>query len=126
MMTGDPNRKLLVGNLKSVRVVLDVRDIVNAYYLLMMTDKSDGKIYNVCGDEPREMAYYTDTLISLSKLGKIEKEINPAFYRPIDIHYQHGDCEDLVKLTGWKAAYDINTTLDDLLQYWVQKLKSGK
>jgi GDP-4-dehydro-6-deoxy-D-mannose reductase len=126
MMTGDPSRKLLVGNLKSVRVVLDVRDIVNAYYLLMINDASDGKIYNVCGDEPREMAYYTDTLISLSKLGKIEKEINPAFYRPIDIHYQHGDCEDLVKLTGWKAAYDINTTLDDLLQYWVQKLKSGK
>jgi len=38
MMNGEPNRKLLVGNLKSVRVVLDVRDIVNAYYLLMINE----------------------------------------------------------------------------------------
>jgi GDP-4-dehydro-6-deoxy-D-mannose reductase len=126
MMTGDPNRKLLVGNLKSVRVVLDVRDIVNAYYLLMINEKSDGKIFNVCGDVPREMGFYTDTLIELSKLGKVEKEVSPALYRPIDIHYQHGDCSDLVRLTGWKPAYDIKTTLDDLLQYWVKKIGAGK
>jgi GDP-4-dehydro-6-deoxy-D-mannose reductase len=126
MMTGDPSRKLLVGNLKSVRVVLDVRDIVNAYYLLMTNPKSDLGIFNVCGDVPREMGYYTDTLIELSKLGNIVKEISPAFYRPIDIHYQHGDCEDLVRLTGWKPTYDINTTLNDLLQYWVKKLKVAK
>jgi GDP-4-dehydro-6-deoxy-D-mannose reductase len=126
MMTGDPSRKLLVGNLKSVRVVLDVRDIVNAYYLLMINDKSDGGIYNVCGDVPREMGFYTDTLIELSKLGKIEKEISPALYRPIDIHYQHGDCDDLVRLTGWKPAFDIEATLSDLLQYWVRKMRTGK
>jgi len=127
MMTGElSGRTLLVGNLKSVRVVLDVRDTVNAYYLLMINDKSDGNAYNVCGDVPREMGYYTDTLISLSKLGKVEKEVSPKFYRPIDIHYQHGDCEDLVKLTGWKPTYDISTTLNDLLQYWVKKIKSGK
>ncbi len=126
MMTGDPNRKLMVGNLKSVRVVLDVRDIVNAYYLLMINDKSDGGIFNVCGDVPREMGFYTDTLISLSKLGKVEKEISPALYRPIDIHYQHGDCDALVQLTGWKPAYDIEATLNDLLQYWVRKMGTGK
>jgi len=126
MMTGDPNRKLMVGNLKSVRVVLDVRDIVNAYYLLMINDKSDGGIFNVCGDVPREMGVYTDTMISLSKVGQIEKEISPALYRPIDIHYQHGDCDPLVQLTGWKPTYDIETTLNDLLQYWVKKMHAGK
>lgn len=126
MMTGDPSRKLMVGNLKSVRVVLDVRDIVNAYYLLMINDKSDGGIFNVCGDVPREMGFYTDTLIELSKLGKVEKEISPALYRPIDIHYQHGDCDDLVRLTGWKPVFDIEATLSDLLQYWVRKMRTGK
>ena len=126
MMNGEPNRKLQVGNLKSVRVVLDVRDIVKAYYLLMINDKSNGKIYNVCGDVPREMGFYTDEMIRLSKVDKVEKEVSPALYRPIDIHYQHGDCEDLVKLTGWKPAYDISTTLGDLLQYWVKKTKPGK
>jgi nucleoside-diphosphate-sugar epimerase len=115
-----------VGNLKSVRVVLDVRDIVKAYYLLMINKKSDGRIFNVCGDVPREMGFYTDTLIALSRLGKVEKEVSPALFRPIDIHYQHGDCEDLVQLTGWKPAYDISTTLGDLLEYWVKKMSPGK
>jgi GDP-4-dehydro-6-deoxy-D-mannose reductase len=123
MMNGDPNRKLLVGNLKSVRVVLDVRDIVASYYLLMLKEESNGQIYNVCGDVPREMGYYTDTLIKLSGLENVVKEVSPQLYRPIDIHYQHGDCDDLVKLTGWKPHYDIETTLRDLLQYWVKKTK---
>jgi GDPmannose 4,6-dehydratase len=126
MMNGEQEKKLLVGNLKSVRVVLDVRDTVKAYYLLMINEGSDGKIFNVCGDEPREMEFYTDTLISLSGLSGVEKEIYPAFYRPIDIHYQHGDCGDLVQLTGWKPEYDISTTLRDLLDYWVKKTQPGK
>jgi GDP-4-dehydro-6-deoxy-D-mannose reductase len=126
MMTGDPNRKLQVGNLKSVRVVLDVRDIVKAYYLLMINVKSDGGIFNVCGDIPREMGFYTDTLIALSGLDKVEKEVSPALYRPIDIHYQRGDCEDMIQLTGWKPTYDISTTLGDLLEYWVKKMSPGK
>ena len=121
MMNGDPNRKLQVGNLKTVRVVLDVRDTVKAYYLLMINDKSDGGIFNVCGDIPREMGFYTDTLIALSKLDKVEKEVSPALFRPIDIHYQRGDCEELIKLTGWKPTYDMSTTLGDLLEYWVKK-----
>jgi GDPmannose 4,6-dehydratase len=125
MMNGEPNRKLLVGNLKSVRVVLDVRDIVNAYYLLMLNEGANGKIFNVCGDTPREMGYFTDTLISLSGLDQVVKEISPAFYRPIDIHYQHGDCEELVQLTNWKPVHDITTTMRDLLDYWVHKMKAA-
>jgi len=124
MVNGMPDKKLQVGNLKSVRVVLDVRDTVNAYYLLMINDQSDGRVFNVCGDVPREMGYYTDTLIKVSGLQGVEKEVSPALYRPIDIHYQHGDCDELVQLTGWEPAYDISTTLKDLLDYWVRKTKS--
>ena len=124
MINGQQEKKLLVGNLKSVRVVLDVRDTVNAYYLLMINEKSDGKVFNVCGDVPLEMEVYTDTLIKLSGLKDVVKEIHPPFYRPIDIHYQHGDCDELMQLTGWKPDYDISQTLGDLLDYWVKKTKS--
>ena len=68
------------------------------------------------------MSYYTDTLIALSGLENVVKEVCPDFYRPIDIQYQRGDCDDLVLLTGWKPTYDISTTLGDLLAYWVKKL----
>tara|TARA_Y100000310_G_scaffold309402_1_gene353457 strand:- start:749 stop:1723 length:975 start_codon:yes stop_codon:yes gene_type:complete len=122
MMKGYQDKKLLVGNLKSVRVVLDVRDIVKAYYLLMVSDQSSGNIYNVSGETPHEMGYYTDLLIKHSGLTDVERVIHEPFFRPIDIHYQHGDCEPLQSLTGWEPTYDIDTTMKDLLQYWVDKL----
>lgn len=122
MVKGLQDSVLLVGNLKSVRVVLDVRDIVNAYYLLMLKEESNGKVYNVSGDVPYEMGVYTDILIKLSGLKDIEKRISDKLYRPIDIHYQHGDCDSLVELTGWKPQYSLETTLQDLLDYWVKKL----
>ena len=122
MMKGLQDKTLLVGNLKSVRVVLDVRDIVNAYYLLMMTDKSDGKVFNVSGDNPHEMGVYTDMLLAHSKLEGVVKEISPKLFRPIDIYYQHGDCQELVDITGWKPNYTLEQTIRDLLDYWVKKI----
>ena len=87
MMKGMQDKTLLVGNLESVRVVIDVRDTVNAYYLAMIRDECDGQIFNVCGDTPRKMQYFADKLIEISGLEGVEQQIHAPFYRPIDIHY---------------------------------------
>jgi len=125
MMTGaaegENHRTLSVGNLETVRVVMDVRDCVRAYYLLMRNKESLGKVFNICGDTPRKMQVYTDELIRISGLKDIKKEIDPRYYRPIDIDYQHGDSSDVVKLTGWDLSYPIEETLEDLLDYWLSK-----
>lgn len=123
MKKGLQPKVLLIGNLESVRVVLDVRDTVNAYYLAMMEEKCDGKIFNVCGDTPRKMQYFTDALIKISGLENVEQKIHEPFYRPIDIEYQHGDSTELVNLTNWKPKYSIEQTLDDLLEYWCDKIE---
>ena len=122
MMLGMQEPKLLVGNLKSVRVVIDVRDMVNAYYLLMINEQSTGKVFNVSGDVPYEMQHYTDLLISASKVLSVKQVRNETFWRPHDIHYQHGDCNTLIDMTNWSPVYDLETTMQDLLDYWVKKL----
>jgi GDP-4-dehydro-6-deoxy-D-mannose reductase len=121
-MKGYQDKTLLVGNLETVRVIMDVRDCVNAYYLLMLADGSDGQVYNVCGEEPHKMGYYTDLLIKHSGLDNVEKKIYDKFYRPIDIDYQHGDSESITELTGWAPKYNLDQTMEDLLQYWVNKI----
>lgn len=113
-----------VGNLESIRVVLDVRDIVNAYYKLMMTPDSSGKAFNVSGDVPHKMGVYTDMLIELSNVNNIQKEIYAPFYRPIDIHYQHGDCALLKSITDWEPHYKLEKTMEDLLSYWINKINN--
>ncbi len=113
--------KLKVGNLETVRCVLSVEDVVNAYVLLMYNPKSNGEIFNVCGDTPLKMQFFTDKLIELSGL-QIEKVIDEKLYRPIDIQYQHGDVSKLRELTYWSLSVPIEKTLTDLLNYWVKKL----
>ena len=111
-----------VGNLDTTRVVIDVRDVVRAYYLLMENPQSTGGVFNVCGDIPRKMGYFTDYMISGSGLD-IKKQVSDKYYRKIDIHYQHGDSSRLLDITSWGPTIPINQTLDDLVAYWIKKLR---
>ncbi len=111
-----------VGNLESIRCVVDVRDVVRAYYLLMKSDRSNGKIFNVCGDTPLKMQEFTHRLIEISNKS-IKTVISEKYYRPIDIHYQHGDTKAIKDLVGWHPTISIDMTLQDLLAYWIKKLQ---
>jgi GDP-4-dehydro-6-deoxy-D-mannose reductase len=123
MKLGLQDNKLLVGNLETVRVVVDVRDTVNAYYLAMINDSCNGKVFNVCGDTPYKMGYFTDELIKSSTLKNVEKQRHEPFYRPIDIAYQHGNSSELTALTGWAPKIPLEKTMEDLYDYWVKKLQ---
>ena len=122
MMKGLQEPILKVGNLQTTRVVMDVRDTVRAYYLAMIHPEVTNHVFNICGDTPRKMQFFTDKLIELSGLKNVEQKIHEPFWRPHEIYYQHGDSSNLVKLTGFKEEYDIETTLHDLLMYWVNKV----
>jgi len=122
MVKNKQPRVLKIGNLNTWRVVMDVRDIVRGYYLLMINEKSSGEVFNISGDVPRQMRYYTDVLKKLSKLEDIKEEIEPKFWREIDIDYQMGNDDKFRKLTNFKPEYDIDTTLNDLLNYWLKKI----
>jgi len=110
-----------VGNLHTIRTVIDVRDVVYAWYLLMGLPDSDGEIFNICGDIPRKMSFFTDYLIKLAG-GDIRKVVDKNLWRPIDIQYQCGDVSKLKELTGWKSKIPIKETLESLLNYWLKKL----
>jgi GDP-4-dehydro-6-deoxy-D-mannose reductase len=88
----------------------------------MKNDNCMGKVFNVCGDTPRKMQYFADKLVEISGLTGVEKKIHEPFYRPIDIHYQHGDSTELSEITGWYPEVSIDNTLKNLLQYWVDKI----
>ncbi len=122
MMKGFQEPVLKIGNLSTTRVVMDVRDTVRAYYLAMIHPEVNNHVFNICGDTPRKMQYFTDKLIELSGLDHVEQKIHEPFWRPHEIYYQHGDSTNLVELTGFKEEYDIDTTLGDLLKYWYDKI----
>ena len=124
MATGKQKDRILpVGNLETQRIVIDVRDTVRAYYLLMQ-NFDNGEAYNVCGprESVKKMQFFTDKLIELSKLKGVEKKVSDKLYRPIDIQIQVGDTTKLKAKTNWKPEIAIEQTLSDLFDYWVRKI----
>lgn len=109
---------LFHGNLRSIRNYTDVRDIVRAY--AMAIDLPSG-VYNICSKQNVSMQEIMGIL--LSKSNKIiPKRENPALYRPVDFSFKKPNCKKFQKLTGWKPEYDLETTLEDVLNFWREKL----
>ena len=115
-----------VGNLDSVRSVIDVRDCVNAYYLLMKKAKP-GEAYNVGGESTHSIGEILDIMLELRGLkGRVKKQIDEKLWRPIDINIQIPDSRKCHKLTGWSPNIPLRQTLSDLLDYWDKKIESEK
>jgi GDP-4-dehydro-6-deoxy-D-mannose reductase len=124
MMLGKQDKILRIGNLDTSRAVTDVRDVAKAFYLIMINPNTTGQVINVCGGETHKMRFFTETLLKQSGLEDVKMEIDPKLWRPIDIQYQDGDSSKCKELVGWEPTYHIETTLKDLLDYWVKKISS--
>lgn len=110
------------GNLKSQRAVADIRDIVRGYYLLMQKGKP-GEVYNIAGPKARRYGEYVDMLLDLAGLkGKAKLKKDPKLFRLVDIAVQVPVTTKIRKL-GWKPEIPIKTTMKDLLEYWIERVK---
>lgn len=112
----DTDPVINVGDLTVVRDFTDVRDVVKAYWLLLKHGRK-GEIYNVC----------SGTGYSLSQLAKMMNELSAANVRiqqdsdrirPAENPVIIGSNEKLSSETGWKPMITIETSLEDVLNYW--------
>jgi len=109
---------IYVGNLDSVRTFMDVRDIVNAYWLAL--EKGiPGEVYNIGGEVTKKVGDMLNTLLDLSPVGKkIKVEVDARLLRPSDVTLQIPSVEKFREQTGWKPTIPFEKTMIDLLDYW--------
>ncbi|MBI3742477.1 MAG: GDP-mannose 4,6-dehydratase [Chloroflexi bacterium] len=110
-----------VGNLTPARDLIDVRDVVNAYWLVANRGES-GKVYNVCSGRAMTVAECLDTLKEFSQVPS-ETIIDPTRQRADDIPIQVGDPSRITHETGWRAQISFRQSLLDLLNYWRERLQ---
>jgi GDP-4-dehydro-6-deoxy-D-mannose reductase len=108
------SRSLPVGTLSTRRDFTDVRDVVAAYRLLVVSGRS-GEIYNVCSGKDVEIAEVAASLLRLAETS-LELETDPSLVRPVDVPVLRGDCSKLASETGWAPTIDLETTLRDVLE----------
>ena len=105
-----------VGNLKSKRDFIDVRDIVRAYTLLLELGKS-GEVYNIGSGKAVLIETVLNKLLLLSKK-RIAVNVSPQKIRPIDVPIVQADITKIVNTTGWKPQMTLEQSLKDVLTYW--------
>lgn len=111
---------MLVGNLSSKRDYTDVRDIVNAY-MLLLEKGVPGQIYNVCSGRAYSGQAILDSLISgLKTRPQIKKDKSKM--RPADTPVIYGSYTKIEKDTGWKPQTPLEKTLKDTIDEWRAKL----
>ena len=117
--TKEKKGTITVGNIETVRDYTDVRDIVNAYYILMM--KKENGIYNVCMGAGFSGKELLEKMLKLSpaKIKIIKTENMPKN----DIESLIGNNSKIKKATGWEPKIPIDESLKDILNYWRKKEK---
>jgi len=118
--------KIHVGNLNSLRTWADVRDAVRAYYILLTTKPTRGEYYNIGGTYSCTIGEMLNYLLSKSFIEDIEIIVDKNRLRPIDADLQVPDVTKFTNHTGWKPEISFEKTMDDLLNYWRNKIKSGR
>lgn len=109
-----------VGNLEASRDYTDVRDMVKGY--LLAVEKCDpGDVYNICTGRAIVIGDMLKMLLAMSK-SKIEIRPDPSRMRPSDVPVLLGDGRKFESKTGWKAEIPFEKTMEDLLNYWRQRV----
>ena len=132
-----------VGDLDVTRDFLDVRDVVQAYLLLLREGRA-GEIYNICSGAECSIRSLLEKMLKLAELdtkhpaesgspasagfavagvsggGRLSVEIrsNPAKFRPSEQRRVVGDASKLRRHTGWQPTYTIEQTLADTIHSW--------
>jgi GDP-4-dehydro-6-deoxy-D-mannose reductase len=114
--------ELHVGNLDAERDFSDVRDIVRAYRLAAQHGRA-GAVYNLGSGISRPIHSIVEGLRSRSTLNVTVKQ-DPARMRPSDIPRSCCDAGLARRELGWEALRSFDSTLDDVLAEWRDKVRT--
>jgi GDPmannose 4,6-dehydratase len=118
--------QIFVGNLDSLRTYADVRDAVRAYWMLLNINPISGAYYNIGGTYTCKVGDTLNYLLSKSTVDDIEVVIDKSRLRPIDADLQIPDTTKFTEMTGWRPKISFNQTMDDLLEYWRDRVNKGR
>lgn len=106
------------GDLFIVRDFVDVRDVVDAYYKLLLNG-TPGEVYNICSG--KGIALSEIVKIIADEVGvEVKTRINPEFIRPNDNKEIVGTPYKIETELGWKRNWKFRDTIKDMIAYEVR------
>ena len=111
--SGAKSGEIETGDTSIVRDFVDVRDVVRAYYRLLV-DGKEGEVYNICGEKGVSLAEVVDQIADIVGVS-VTTRVNPDFVRPGDNQVVIGSAEKIRQDIGWTAEIPLRQTLMDMI-----------
>ena len=102
-----------VGDLSARRELLDVRDVVRAYRLVVELGRP-GEVYNVCAGHDLPIRELAELFLRHARV-PLELRTDPALLRPVEVPALRGSPDRLQALTGWRPEIPLEDTVIGLL-----------
>lgn len=106
---------LVVGDLSTRRDYTDVRDVADAYRLLLECDLGDDRVFNVCSARPVSGTELFEELLAALGRGPVDVFIDETRLRPTDPRSVCGSAALLHARTGWSPTIGLPQTIRDFV-----------
>lgn len=136
------DKKLYIGNLDSKRDWGHSKDYVEAMWLMLQNHvPKDYVIATGKSMSIREFCTIAFKKVGIDlefvgsgldekgvdkETGKVLVEIDPAYFRPTEVSYLCGDSSLARKDLGWQPKYDVNSLIDEMVEYDLHQAKKEK
>ena len=113
--------KLELGNLDSHRDWGHSKDYVRAMHMIINHPTPEEFI--VATGETRSIRDLCSHVFSKLEMDYKDFVVqNPKYMRPEELKYLKGDSSKAREVLGWEPFYTFETMLDEMIQYWMEKL----
>lgn len=119
-LQGRHHAQLEVGNLSVTRDILDVKDVIDAYFMLLELGES-GETYNICSGVETKLQDAVEKLADIAGMS-VDFEIDPQRLRPFEQMRVKGCGMKIANQIGWKPKVSIEDTLKSVFDYWMKEL----
>jgi len=111
---------LEVGTTTTRRDFTDVRDMVQAYWLLLGRGEP-GRTYNAASGRAMSIQEVIEAFLGRARR-PIETRQVPERVRPVDVPMLVGDAGRLRTLTGWVPSIPLRQSIEDVLEDWRRRV----
>jgi GDP-4-dehydro-6-deoxy-D-mannose reductase len=114
-----------IGNLDTARDLLDVRDVVRAYLMILQQwpARRLGDVFNIGSGKALPMRQLLDELMSHAQV-PLRIEQDPSRMRPSEVPRVAGDATRLREALGWAPRCALSETLTSVLEFWRMRMLS--
>jgi len=117
------SNELVMGNLDAARDWGHAKDYVQGMWLMLQQETPDDYVLATgVSHSVRELVNYVFTRLGLHWSEYVKQD--GKFQRAEELHFLKGDATKAKEKLGWKPSYTFETMLDEMIEYWMEILKT--